>query len=146
MTRVGSEWIHSSHSGRRSEGASSESGGVSAPTRNMRGRDCGMKCLASIDRASMEYPSELKARIAAVRSSPECEEASPVTFSRTATGGRLSPISSRIRMKCQNVPDCLPPRPSRLPARDRSVQGEEAQATALSIGKSLPWTSAMSPM
>ena len=48
-------------------------------------------------------------------------------------------------MYSQNVPDSAPRSPVRVPASDRSVQGDDAQAKAVSSGMSEPRTSRMSP-
>lgn len=80
-------------------------------------------------------PSSLNTRIAAVRSSPPCDGARPVTFStRTITSGRSSPSPRSSRTKCQTVPDCAPANPARPPARDKPMHGDDAHARAASRG------------
>ena len=73
---------------------------------------------------------------APARSLPPWLVAKPCTFSRRITGGRPPSISLRIRANSQNIPDCEPARPNRLPAKERSTQGKLLVASSRPFGRS----------
>ena len=134
------------HAGRNSEiGHSAGTGSASrAPTTNRRGRLCGTNHLASSVNRSQRYPRSLRRWIAAAMSLPPCEVAKPTTFSSMTTRGRRFPISVRTRANSQNTPEPSPASPARLPASDRSVQGNDAVARS-TLGTSRPRTPRTSP-
>lgn len=93
--------------------------------------------------ASTLYPSPFNAISASRKSFPLCEVRNPVTFSKRTMGGRRSPMSLRMRMNPQNADDWWPARPLRLPANERSLQGNEAVARIVEgmVAASSSWMS-----
>src|SRR5262249_27434624 len=108
------------------------------PMMNKRGRDCGTKRIASSTSAPALYPACAMASISAVKSPPPCELNAPTTFSRTTICGtrRCRIISQTSFQKGVKVPLRSPFKPAPDPPSDKSWQGNEAQTSVGTPGKS----------